>query len=307
MDVMSAPLQVALPGYESQAASMAGVETLRPAVTRFANGELGIDLRGHVEDRDCVVLGTTAPPESRLVELMLVADTLRRHGAESVRALVPYLAYARQDALEPRRSIAAAWLGQVLAASGVSELITVDVHSDQAVQLLGVPVTVLPSAPLFADLLGEERGGDAVAVAPDQGARPRTRALARALDLDRPIAWLEKERRPDRVTHGEVVGELAPRAIVVDDILDTGGTLLSCCRELLRRGVEEITVVVTHGLFTGDRWRDLGDLPVRAIHTTDSVPAARLQASPLVCVHPIAPVLAAALSHADSGVQALNR
>jgi ribose-phosphate pyrophosphokinase len=94
-----------------------------------------------------------------------------------------------------------------------------------------------------------------------------------------------------------VVGELAPRAIVVDDILDTGSTLLSCCRELLLRGVQEVTVVVTHGLFTGDRWRELGDLAVRAIHTTDSIPAARLQASPLVRVHPIAPVLAAALSH----------
>ena len=292
---MSGPLLVVLPGFEPQAAAMSGVDTVRPAVMRFANGELWIDLGGPVADRDCVLLGTTAPPESCLVELMLVADTLRRHGAGSVRALIPYLAYARQDVLEPGRSLAAGWLGQVLAASGVSELITVDVHSDEAVRLLGLPVTVLPSAPLFADVLSWEPGADTVAVAPDPGARTRTRALAQALRLDRPIVWLEKERRPEGITHGELVGELAARAIVVDDILDTGGTLLSCCRELLLRGVEEITVVVTHGLFTGDRWRELGELAVCAIHTTDSIPAARLEASPLVRVHPTAPLLAAEL------------
>jgi ribose-phosphate pyrophosphokinase len=307
MRAMRDPLLVALPGFEPHAAAMRDVETVRPAVMRFANRELGIDLRGPVEDRDCVVLGTTAPPESCLVELMLVADTLGRHGARSVRALIPYLAYARQDALEPGRSLAAGWLGRVLVASGVSELITVDVHSKEAVRLLGLPVAVLPSAPLFADVLGAGQDADVVAVAPDPGARARTRALAQALGLDRPIAWLEKERRPEGVRHGKVVGELAACAIVVDDILDTGGTLLSCCRELLQRGVEEITVAVTHGLFTGHRWRELSDLGVTAIHTTDSVPAARLEASPLVRVHPIAPLLAAALSRRPRAAGAVVR
>jgi len=292
MGDMGRPLLLALPGFEPLAAAMPGIETIRPAVAHFANGELGIELDARVAERDCVVLGTTAPPADHLAELLLAADTLDRHGARSVRALVPYLAYARQDRLEPGHSLAAAWLGRVLEASGVRGLITVDVHSDDAVQLLGLPVTSLSAAPLFAEVLSETVSADAVAVAPDAGARPRTGALAEALGLDRPIAWLQKQRRRNGVTHGDVVGELTADAIVVDDILDTGSTLLSCCRVLRARGVGEITVVVTHGLFTGSRWRELSDLGVRTIHTTDSVPGARLEASPLVRVHSIAPLLA---------------
>jgi ribose-phosphate pyrophosphokinase len=296
MGDMGRPLFVALPGFEPLAAAMPGIEAIRPAVAHFANGELGIELDAPVAERDCVVLGTTAPPADHLAELLLAADTLDRHGARSVRALVPYLAYARQDRLEPGHSLAAAWLGRVLEASGVRGLITVDVHSDDAVQLLGLPVTSLSAAPLFAGVLSGMVSADAVAVAPDAGARPRTRALAEALGLDRPIAWLQKQRRQDGVTHGDLVGELAADAIVVDDILDTGGTLLSCCRELRARGVEEITVVVTHGLFTGSRWRELSELGVTTIHTTDSVAGARLEASPLVRVHTIAPLLVDAIS-----------
>jgi ribose-phosphate pyrophosphokinase len=289
------PLLLPLPGFEPLAAA-SGLEIVPPRVEHFDNGEFAIRLPQAVEGRDCFLLGTAAPPADQLVSLLLAADSLARHGARSVHALLPYLAYARQDRLEAGRSLAAGWLGAVLAASGVDDVVAIDVHSEAARSLMGLPVTSLSPSGLFARELSGVFTSDAVVVAPDQGALERSRALADRLGVDRPIVWLEKERKRGGVTHRRLVGELADRAIVVDDILDTGGTLVSCCRELRARGVRQTTIAVTHGLFTGWAWRELAELNVRTIHVTDSVPGARALASELVRVHSVGPLLATALA-----------
>jgi ribose-phosphate pyrophosphokinase len=289
------PLLLPFPGFE-QLAAASGLEILPPVVERFDNGELAIRLSEAVEGRDCFLLGTVAPPADELVALLLAADSLGRHGARSVHALLPYLAYARQDRLEAGCSLAAGWLGSVLAASSVEDVVAIDVHSEAARNLMGLPVASLSPAGLFARELDGVVTPETVVVAPDQGALERSQALADRLGVDRPIAWLEKERRPGGVTHRRLVGELAERAIVVDDILDTGATLVSCCRHLRARRVRQTTIAVTHGLFTGRGWRELAELGVRTIHVTDSVPAARGLASDLVRVHSVGPLLADALA-----------
>lgn len=296
----SPPVLLPLPGFEPVAAA-SGLEIVAPAVERFACDELAIQLPQGVTHRDCVLVGTAAPPEERLVSLLLTADTLVRHGARSVHVLMPFLAYARQDQLEPGRSLAAAWLGRLLAACAVEDVVAIDVHSQAARELAGLPVRSLSPASLFARELDGSTDADTVVVAPDQGAVDRSRALADELGSERPIAWLEKERSRRGVTHRRLVGDLAERALVVDDILDTGGTLVSCCRELQARGVRETTVAVTHGLFTGRGWQELADLGVRAIHVTDSVPEARARASHLVRVHPVGPFLCEALAWPGPG------
>ena len=121
-----------------------------PVVERFDNGKLAIRLSEDVEGRDCFLLGTVAPPADELVALLLAADSLGRHGARSVHALLPYLAYARQDRLEAGRSLAAGWLGSVLAASSVEDIVAIDVHSEAARNLMGLPVASLSPAGLFA-------------------------------------------------------------------------------------------------------------------------------------------------------------
>jgi ribose-phosphate pyrophosphokinase len=126
----------------------------------------------------------------------------------------------------------------MLVGAGIRAVTTVDIHSRRALELMAMPVRSLSPAPLFAEVLRGAVSEDTVAVAPDSGALSRTHALASALGVERPVAWTEKERSPGGVTHKRVVGELAPRALIFDDILDTGGTLCSCCRELRARGVE---------------------------------------------------------------------
>jgi ribose-phosphate pyrophosphokinase len=296
------PLIVALPGFEHLGRSLAGAETEVPEIERFENGEIEVRLEVPVADRDCLLLGTVAPLGDRLVELLLCADTLLRNGARSLNAVLPYLAYARQDRPSPGVSLAAAWLGRMLAGAGFEGLTTIDIHSEEARQLIGLPVVSLSPAQLFAPKLADAVGPDTVVVAPDRGALARAGALAEVLGVDRPIAWLEKERGAGGVTHRRVVGEIARSAVVVDDILDTGGTLVSCCRRLRSLGVEELALAVTHGLFTGSGWRELGDLGVSVVHTTDSVPGAHTMASELVRVHSVGPLLGEAINRPPTGV-----
>jgi ribose-phosphate pyrophosphokinase len=281
------PVVLALPGFDRILGTGVDAVALEPA--RFPNGELVVRLPQPVAGRACVLVGSVSPPEERLATLLLAADTLKRHGAVHVQAVLPYLAYARQDRLEAQTSLACAWLGRTLAASGVDALLTVDPHSDAAIRLLGLPVRSLPAAAVLADAL-RDADGDAVIVAPDEGAIRRAGELAAALGAGHSRAWLRKRRTPAGVAHASLHGQVRASAIVVDDILDTGGTLISCCQELRRRGARTIDIAVTHGLFTGDRWRELLDL-ARTIHVTDTVPEASSHASASVHVHPIAAVL----------------
>jgi ribose-phosphate pyrophosphokinase len=290
----SVPLVFGLPRFASLVPCSPALERAKIELSQFANGELTARLRTPVEGRDCFVLGTAAPPALQLARLLLSSDTLMRHGAARVHALLPYLAYTRQDRDQPGGSLGVAWLGRLLAASRVSDVTTIDIHSEAARALIGLPVRSLSPAPLLAAALPGTHTG-AVVVAPDRGAIERAHAMADALKLDAPVAWIDKVRTARGVVHRRVVGELAPRAIVVDDILDTGDTLVSCCQHLRAHGVQQLEITATHGLFTGDRWRTLVRLAVDAIHVTDSVPDARRHASRIVRVHPILPLIEAAI------------
>lgn len=266
-------VRFALPGFEPLLPATALQESARLTVGRFANRELWVSVEGETDGACCIVLGSIAPPDEQMLALAMTTDALKRQGATRVIALLPYLAYARQDKEEPGKSLGIAWVGEALRASGVDELVTIDIHSRRAAELLQMPVTSLSPAELFAAELERSSLLDATIVAPDEGAIGRSRAVAKAAGTGTPIAYLRKERTATGVSHRELVGEVGHRAVVVDDILDTGGTLVSCCNELAGRGVGEVTVMVTHGLFTGERWKELLPL-VAELYVTDSVPSA---------------------------------
>jgi ribose-phosphate pyrophosphokinase len=241
-----------------------------------------------------VVVGSISPPAGNLERLTLVAHTLRRAGAAGVTAMLPYLAYARQDRAARRESLGLGWAGELLRASGVDGVVCVDVHSDQAREVLGLALTSLSPAELIARALPEAWRSGATFVAPDEGAVDRCSAVARAAGVDRPVVWARKRRTPTGVEHLGFVGSPASPAIVVDDILDTGDTLVSCCQQLQAAGVTHLGVVATHGLFTGDHWRDLFSHGVREIWITDTVLSRRRPAQAHVVS--VAPILAAALA-----------
>ncbi len=297
---MSAPIIFALPDHRPQLAgelSESSVAALGSfSFSRFANGEPYVRVADPVKGRLCAVLGSLAPPDEQMLSVLLLAHTLKREGARAVVALLAYLGYARQDRADPGQSLGAAWAGDLLHATGVDRIVTIDVHSRRAGACFPMPVDSLSPASLFADVLVRRGLTDVSVVAPDEGALERCEAVIRAAGIRTPLAHLRKRRDADGVTHSSLAGTITPRVAIVDDILDTGATLVSACAELQRAGAREIIVFATHGLFTGRRWRELSALGVQRIYTTDSVPAPRERGGDIVEVLPIGRLILEALT-----------
>ena len=247
-------------------------------VARFENGELHLEIDDSVRSEACFILGSIGPPDEQMLSAMLLAHTLKKDGARTVTAIFPYLAYARHDKDKPGESLAAAWVGAVARESGIDEIITVDVHSERARSLFPIPVISLSSAGIFAEALHRFGLTGATIVAPDEGAIPRCQAVRKAARMGAAeIPYFEKHRSATGITHVARIGEVGRSAVIIDDILDTGGTLISACKMLREAGVQEINVMVTHGLFTGERWKELWQLGVQRIFCTDSVPTIRAE------------------------------
>lgn len=270
-----------------------GLVPARCEIDRFAGGELYAELQTSVDGDDCAVLGTLRPPERNLGEFLLVCDTLRRHGARSVVAVLPYFAYARQDRFEIGRSLGAAWVGELLRASGVTRVLTLDVHSPRAAELCPIPLTSVDSAPLFVRALGAQLDLDTTLVAPDEGAIARCRRLRDLAGPALTLAHFKKVRTRTGVS-SSLVGPVRARAVVFDDILDTGGTLVACAEGLRMAGARHLVIVVTHGLFTGTDWQRLWSLGVERIVITNSVggpPAPDRRVEILSCAPALTPAL----------------
>ncbi len=289
---VTAPIALMLPGYERFAPRVGGMIE-RVAVGRFPNGELHAEVPARVDGRRCILVGSISPPVGNLERVTLIAHALRRAGARDVTALLPYLAYARQDHARPTESVGLSWVGGLLRASGVDSVVCVDVHGADAADVLGLALTSLSPAGLLAAALPNSWREEVTFVAPDEGAIDRCSAVARAAGVDRPIVWARKRRTPAGVEHLGIVGSPGRRVVVVDDILDTGGTLVSCCRQLRHAGVQQIGVIATHGLFTGEHWRAAISEGVQQIWITDTVRSRRRPKQAEIV--PVAPLLASLL------------
>ena len=271
---------------------LTGIEQGSSAIGRFGNGELHVELDAVPSGRDCIVLGAVAPPDEHLLSTLLLSHTLKKEGAREIIALLPYLGYARHDRAEPRKSRAAAWLGEVLRASGVNAVVAIDVHSSLIHELFPIPVVSVSAAPLFAAEIGKLSLADPVVVAPDEGALERSEAVRRTAGIRRPLAHLEKTRTPEGVRHSILHGAVGQEVVLVDDILDTGATLVSAGEALQRAGVREMVVMATHGLFTGTAWERLWSLGVTRMYCTDTTPLREPLVSGPISVLSVAPLLA---------------
>jgi ribose-phosphate pyrophosphokinase len=171
-----------------------------------------------------------------------------------------------------------AWVGRLLTASGADKIITIDLHNTKSAPLLKLPIISLKSNELFASTLNEDKIKFDSILAPDEGARERCEELSQALNFSKPIAYCKKTRGIKGVLTSGITGKLGgPRVLIHDDILDTGETLIAACQAARLIGTKEITIAVTHGLFTGAKWRQLWRLGVKKIYTTNSLPSAIAQ------------------------------
>lgn len=269
-----------------------GIVAGEASIDRFTNGEMHATVEGSVKDELCLIIGTTAPPDEQLCRLLTLANAIKRGGARHIRAFLPYLGYARQDKFAPGESGGINLVGALLRAAGIDEVITVDAHSDLDRKLIGLPLVSLSPAQLFAPITQRPELKDATIVAPDTGAIARSQMLASTIGSIRPITYMIKKRTYG-ITHEEVVGKVNSKVILVDDIIDTGSTIISACKTLQQHGAKEIVALVTHGLFSSTDWDQLFTYGVTEFYVTDSCPEAVQIDHPNVHLVSLAPLLPA--------------
>ncbi|MGH7159873.1 MAG: ribose-phosphate pyrophosphokinase [Acetobacteraceae bacterium] len=246
----------------------------RAAIRRFADMEVFVEIRENVRGEDVFVIQSTSyPANDNLMELLITLDTLRRSSARRITAVIPYFGYARQDRKSgPRTPISAKLVANLITEAGANRVLTMDLHAGQIQGFFDIPVDNLYAQPLFSrDIQERYAGRNVVIVSPDVGGVLRARDIATRLNCD--LAIIDKRR--ERAGTSEVmniIGEVGGRdCILVDDIVDSGGTLVNAATALIAGGANSASVYVTHGVLSGGAVARIASSPIEMLAITDSI------------------------------------
>jgi ribose-phosphate pyrophosphokinase len=244
-------------------------------VGRFPDGEVMVEVHQNVRGGDCFVLQSTcSPPNENLMELLLVMDALRRASAKRITAVIPYFGYARQDRkVAPRVPISAKLVADLITTSGASRVLTVDLHAGQIQGFFNIPVDNLYAMPVLVQYLRKRLDGQRVTVvSPDAGGVERARAFARRLNAD--LAIIDKRRqRASEVAEMRLVGEVRDSvALLVDDMIDTAGTITEAAKVILNAGASEVMACATHPILSDPACERLNRSAIKEVVTTNSIP-----------------------------------
>lgn len=275
-----------------------GVELGKLSVDRFSDGEIQINIEESVRgDNVYVIQSTSAPVNDNLMELMIMIDALRRASANTINVVLPYYGYARQDRkARSREPITAKLVANMLQNSGVTRIVALDLHAAQIQGFFDIPVDHLMGAPLLADyFINEGVAANAVVVSPDHGGVTRARALAEFLKA--PIAIIDKRRpRPNVAKIMNIIGDVkGKKCIMIDDMIDTAGTISKGAQALMDAGAEEVYASATHAVLSGPAIERLDNSPLKQVVVTDSIQLpAEKQIDKIVQVS-VAPLIGAAI------------
>ncbi len=283
---------------EAVAAAL-GIQLAQASVRRFADMEVFVEIHENVRGEDVFVIQSTSfPANDNLMELLITLDALRRASARRVTAVIPYFGYARQDRKAgPRTPISAKLVANLITEAGANRVLTMDLHAGQIQGFFDIPVDNLYAAPLFTTDIAERYAGqELMIVSPDVGGVARARALASRLNCD--LAIIDKRR--ERAGSSEVmnvIGDVNGRScILVDDIVDSGGTLCTAATALMARGAVSASAYCTHGVLSGAAAARIAQSPLASMTITDSILATdAVEAAPNLRVFTIAPLLAEAM------------
>jgi ribose-phosphate pyrophosphokinase len=266
-------------------------------VKRFSDGEINVEIRENVRGADVFLIQPTSPPANdHLMEILILMDALKRASAYRVTAVIPYYGYARQDRkVLPRAPITAKLVADLLTAAGISRVLTMDLHAGQIQGFFNIPVDHLYSAPVLLDHIKANYGDDIVAVSPDAGGVERARALAKRLGC--PIAIIDKRRVAPNVAEvmnliGSVEGKTA---VIMDDIVDTAGTLCQAADALVAKGAKKVYACATHGVLSGPAIERLMASRIEELAVTNTIPLGEKASCPRIRVLSVAPLLGEAI------------
>jgi ribose-phosphate pyrophosphokinase len=252
-----------------------GVRLGEAEVGRFPDGEVMVEVRENVRGGDCFVLQSICtPPNDNLMELLLLMDALRRASAKRISAVIPYFGYSRQDRkVAPRVPISAKLVADVVTAAGASRVLTVDLHAGQIQGFFNIPVDNLYAMPVLIQYLRKRLDGRRVSViSPDAGGVERARAFARRLNAN--LAIIDKRRpRASEVAEMQLVGEVRDSsALLVDDMIDTAGTITEAAKVVMNAGANEVLACATHPILSDPACERLNKSNIKEMITTNTIP-----------------------------------
>ena len=281
-------------------ATILKVPLAKSVVRRFADMEVFVEVQENMRGEDVYVLQSTSfPANDNLMELLILVDALKRSMARRITAVMPYFGYARQDRRPgPRTPISAKLVANLIERAGVDRVMTVDLHAGQIQGFFDIPTDNLFAAPVMVRDIQERYGtSNLVVVSPDVGGVVRARGLAKRINV--PIAICDKRR--ERAGESEVmnvIGEVAgKRCVLIDDIVDSGGTLVNAANALLQEGAKEVIAYITHGVLSGGAVAKVTSSRLKTLVITDTIePTEAVKAARNMRVLPISPLLAEALA-----------
>ena len=243
-------------------------------IKRFSDGEIYIEINENIRGNSVFVIQSTSnPANDNLMELLLVIDALRRSSAKNITAVIPYYGYARQDRkVAPRTSISAKVVANLLTNAGASRIVTVDLHAGQIQGFFDMPVDNLFTTPLFAKYIKRKfKNKNLICVSPDVGGVQRTRGLATRIKAD--LAIIDKRRpAPGKSQVMNIIGNVKGKTcIIVDDIIDSGGTIVNAVEALKKNGAVDVYVFITHAVLSGDALAKIKKSKIKKLIITDTI------------------------------------
>ena len=268
-------------------------------IKSFADGEVYVEINENIRGNSVFVIqSTSTPANDNLMELLLCIDALRRSSAKNITAVIPYFGYARQDRkVVPRTSISAKLVSNLITNAGASRIVTVDLHSGQIQGFFDIPVDNLFTTPLFARYIKKNlKNKNLICVSPDVGGVQRTRGLATKINVD--LAIIDKRRsQPGKSQVMRIIGNVQNKeCIIVDDIIDSGGTIVNAVDALIREGAKSVYVFVTHAVLSGEAINKIKKSKINKLIITDSIDnAKKIKNVSKIQVLSIAPLMAEAI------------
>lgn len=275
-------------------------------VGRFSDGEINVEINENVRSADVFVIQSTcSPTNENLMELLIMIDALKRASAEDICAVIPYYGYARQDRkVAPRTPITAKLVADLIASAGATRVISVDMHAGQIQGFFNVPFDHLFSMPVLLGHMRNQLGSDVVIVSPDAGGVERARAYSKRLNAG--LGMIDKRRPKANVSEVmNVIGDVEGKdCVLLDDMIDTAGTLTAAARALKQRGAQRILAYATHPVFSGPAIDRISESEIDKVVVTNTIPLRdNAKACPKIEAVSVAPLLAEAIRrihHGDS-------
>lgn len=297
------------PELSSEIAEYLGVKVSAASVKTFSDGEINVAIDESVRGADCFIIQPTCSPvNNNLMELLILSDALRRASARRITAVLPYYGYARQDRkAKARDPITSKLVANLITAAGARRALTMDLHATQIQGFFDIPVDHLLGVPILAEYFLNKGGEEFVVVSPDLGGVTRARSLAGRLQA--PLAIIDKRRpRPNVAEVMHVIGDVAgKRVIMIDDMIDTAGTLTLGAKALKERGAKEIYACCTHPVLSGPAIERLANSDIEEIVVTNTIPFSAEKKIDKIKVLSVAPLFGEAIIriHEDLSVSKL--